>query len=60
MPFSFVTEDQKAEFRTVTHKLLSRSAAKYIARLDKDGDGKASFEEAMVFGASEEQKAEFE
>ncbi len=59
MPFSFVTEDQKAEFRTVARKLWHRVAVKIIAKMDKDGDGKASWEEFMVLGASEEHKAQF-
>ena len=28
--------------------------------MDKDGDGKASWEEAMMIGATEKNKAEFE
>ena len=59
MPFSFVTEDQKAEFRTVARKLWHRVAVKTIAKMDKDGDGKASWEEFMVIGTIEEAKAAF-
>ena len=38
---------------------MHRSASKMIAKADKDGDGKITFEEAM-FSSSEGDKAVFE
>ena len=57
---SFLSEEQKVEFRTVVGKLIHRAAGKMIAKADQDGDGKLSWDEAKMFGSSEEDKAEFE
>ena len=57
---SFLSEEQKVEFRTVVGKLVHRVAGKMISKADQDGDGKLSWEEAKMFGGSEEDKAEFE
>ena len=57
---SFLSEEQKVEFRTVVGKLIHRVAGKMIAKADQDGDGKLSWDEAKMFGASEADKADFE
>ena len=57
---SFLSEEQKVEFRTVLGKLIHRQAGKMIADADQDGDGKLSWDEAKFFGSSEKDKARFE
>ena len=57
---SFLSEEQKVEFRTVVGKLIHRAAGKMIAKADQDGDGKLSWDEIKVFASTEQDKADFE
>ena len=57
---SFLSEEQKVEFRTVVGKLIHRAAGKMIAKADQDGDGKLSWDEIKIFASTEEDKADFE
>ena len=58
---SFLSAEQKEEFKDMAKKMCHRVAGKLIAKADSDNDGKLSYEEAAEhFGGSEENKRQFE
>ena len=63
---SFLSAEQKQEFRAIAHKFLHRRAGKMIAEADENKDGVLTWDEVskMMIGADEariaEEKAEFE
>ncbi len=55
---SFLSEEQKVEFKTVVGKLVHRMAVQAISKADQDGDGKLSWDEFKMF--ADGNKADFE